>query len=238
MPGIGTLGQVGDNRPVPAGVLSGVLTAYMVLRDHPPSTGADSGSTIAVTAQTLAAYQAGSMTGEPEVPVSSGESLTELQALEGLLVDSGNDMGTLLADWDAGSTSAFVAKMDRAAASLGLRHTHITEPSGADDAVTSTPSDLVALAEAAMEISVFRQIVSLGEVTLPGAGLQYNPNFALGEGGVVGVEAGSDAATNGCYLFAAQKTVGGIRSPSTEPCSASPAHWAPPRRPSMRATPC
>jgi D-alanyl-D-alanine carboxypeptidase (penicillin-binding protein 5/6) len=203
------LGQDRDIRPVPIGVLSGVLTAYVILKDHPLSTGGNTGPTIAVTPQTMAAYRAGSAAGEPEVPVSSGESLTELDALEGLLIDSGNDMATLLADWDAGSTSAFVTKMDLSALSLGLRHTHITEPSGADDAVISTPSDLIRLAEAAMRIPVFQQVVSLGEVTLPEAGLQYNSNFVLGENGVVGIEAGSDTIANGCYLFAAQKIVSG-----------------------------
>jgi D-alanyl-D-alanine carboxypeptidase (penicillin-binding protein 5/6) len=209
VPGLGSLGQDRDTRPVPIGVLSGVLTAYVILKDHPLSTGGDTGPTIAVTSQTMAANRAGSAAGEPEVPVSSGESLTELDALEGLLIDSGNDMATLLADWDAGSTSAFVRKMELSALSLGLRHTHITEPSGADDAVTSTPTDLIRLAEAAMRIPVFQQIVSLGDVNVPEAGLQYNPNFILGENGVVGIEAGSDTIGNGCYLFAVQKMVSG-----------------------------
>jgi D-alanyl-D-alanine carboxypeptidase (penicillin-binding protein 5/6) len=209
VPSLGSLGQDRDTRPVPIGVLSGVLTAYVILKDHPLSTGGDTGPTIAVTPQTLAAYQAGSAAGEPEVPVSSGESLTELDALEGLLVDSANDMATLLADWDAESSSAFVTKMDLNALYLGLRHTRITEPSGADDAVISTPSDLIRLAEAAMRIPVFKQIVSLGEVNLPEAGLQYNPNFVVGENAVVGIEAGSDTTANGCYLFAAQKMVSG-----------------------------
>jgi D-alanyl-D-alanine carboxypeptidase (penicillin-binding protein 5/6) len=209
VPGLGSLGQDRDTRPVPIGVLSGVLTAYVILKDHPLSTGGDTGPTIAVTPQTLAAYQAGSAAGEPEVPVSSGESLTELEALEGLLIDSANDMATLLADWDAESTSAFVTKMDLNALSLGLRHIRITEPGGADDAIISTPSDLIRLAEAAMRIPVFKQIVSLGEVNLPEAGLQYNPNFVLGENAVVGIEAGSDKTANGCYLFAAQKMVSG-----------------------------
>jgi D-alanyl-D-alanine carboxypeptidase (penicillin-binding protein 5/6) len=118
-------------------------------------------------------------------------------------------MATLLADWDAGSTSAFVKRMDIAAASLDLKHTRITGPGGENDAVTSTPSDLIRLAETAMRIAVFRQIVSLGEVDLPEAGLQYNPNFVLGENGVIGIEVGSDTDANGCYLFAAQKTVSG-----------------------------
>jgi D-alanyl-D-alanine carboxypeptidase (penicillin-binding protein 5/6) len=190
-------------------VLSGVLTAYVILKEHPLSTGGDPGPTIKVTPQTLTAYRTGSAARESEVPVSSGESLTELEALEGLLIDSGNDMATLLADWDAGSTSALVKKMDHYVMSLGLRHTSITEPSGANGDMISTPSDLIRLAEAAMQIPVFRQIVSLGEINLPEAGLRYNPNFALGESGVVGIAVGSDTAANGCYLFAAQKVVSG-----------------------------
>ena len=94
-------------------------------------------------------------------------------------------------------------------AALGLRHTHITDPSGADPGTVSTPSDLIRLGEAAMRIPVFSQIVSLGETTLPLAGLRYNPNFDLGQDGIVGIAVGSDTATNGCFLFAAQKTVNG-----------------------------
>lgn len=207
--GVGSVGQDGDAGPVPIGPLSGVLTAYVVLKDHPLPTGGATGPTIAVTPPTLAAYQTGTAAGQPEVTVRAGESLTELDALEGLLIDSGNDMATLLADWDAGSSSTFVARMDLDAAALGLRHTRVTEPGGADDAVVSTPNDLIRLAEAAMRIPVFQQIVSLGEVNLPEAGLRYNPNFVLGENGVVGVMAGSDTTADGCYLFAAQRTVGG-----------------------------
>ncbi len=209
VPGLGIVGQSGGTQPVPIGPLSGVLVAYVILKDHPLGTGGATGPTLAVTPQTLASYQSGHAVGQPEVPVTAGESLTELDALEGLLVDSGNDMATLLADWDAGSTSAFVTKMDLNAVSLGLRRTRIAAPGGADDAVVSNPVDLIRLAGAAMQIPVLQQIVSLGEVTLAGAGLHYNPNFVLGEDGVVGVEAGSDSIGNGCYLFAAQKPVGG-----------------------------
>ncbi len=200
--GLGTFGHVRDTEPAPIAALVGVLTAYVILKDHPISPGGDSGPTISVTSQTLSAYQAGSAAGQPEVTVAAGETLTELNALEGLLIDSGADMATLLADWDAGSTSAFVTKMDLTALSLGLSHTHITDPSGADPGTVSTPSDLIRLGEAAMRIPVFSQIVSLGETTLPLAGLRYNPNFDLGQDGIVGIAAGSDTATNGCYLFA------------------------------------
>jgi serine-type D-Ala-D-Ala carboxypeptidase (penicillin-binding protein 5/6) len=207
--GEGGLGQVRDTEPAPIAALAGVLTAYVVLKDHPLPTGDATGPSIAVTPQTLSAFQSGSAAGEPEVTVAAGETLSELNALEGLLINSGNDMAVLLADWDAGTTSAFVAKMNLSAVSLGLSHTHITDPSGADPGTLSTPSDLIHLGEAAMRIPVFSQIVSLGQTTLPLSGIRYNANFDLGLDGIVGIAAGSDTATNGCYLFAARKTLNG-----------------------------
>ena len=138
--GVGGLGQVRDAQPAPIGGLAGVLTAYVVLKDHPLAANGSTGPSISVTPQTFSAYQAGSTAGQPEVTVAAGETLTELDALEGLLIGSGNDMATLLADWDAGSTSAFVTKMDLAALSLGLRHTRITDPSGPDPGTMSTPA--------------------------------------------------------------------------------------------------
>jgi len=139
-----------------------------------------------------------------------GETLTELQALEGLLVAQGNDIATLLADWDASSTTAFVAKMNTAAHALGLDSTTFTDPSGLDPRSVSTPADLIRLGEAAMAIPTFRQIVAAAQVTLPLAGLVYNLDFDLGRDGIVGITTGSDAAAGGCFLFAAQKNVGGM----------------------------
>jgi D-alanyl-D-alanine carboxypeptidase (penicillin-binding protein 5/6) len=73
----------------------------------------------------------------------------------------------------------------------------------------STPADLIRLGEAAMAIPTFRQMVALGQVTLPRAGLVYNLDYDLGQDDIIGLKTGSDSAANGCFLFAAQKTVGG-----------------------------
>jgi D-alanyl-D-alanine carboxypeptidase (penicillin-binding protein 5/6) len=169
----------------------------------------DDGPTIPVTEDALAAYQAGQAMQESEVPVAAGESLTELQVLEGLVVDSGADMATVLADWDAGSVSAFVAKMNAAASKLGLTSTHITDPSGVDPATTSTAEDLVRLGEASLSIPVLRQIVSLPQASVPMTTVVYNPNFDLGHDGIIGIKTASDSSAQGCYLFAAQQNIGG-----------------------------
>jgi serine-type D-Ala-D-Ala carboxypeptidase (penicillin-binding protein 5/6) len=206
--GVGPVGQVRGTQAVPVAGLAELLAAYVVLSDHRLTPGND-GPSIPVTADALAAYQAGLASQESEVPVAAGESLTELQALEGLLVDAGADMATVLADWDAGSVTAFVAKMNAAASSLGLASTHITDPSGVDPATTSTAEDLVRLGEASLSIPVLRQIVSLAQASVPMTTVVYNPNFDLGRDGIIGIKTASDSTAKGCYLFAAQQIIGG-----------------------------
>ncbi len=120
--GVGMVGQSQGTKAVPVAGLLEVLAAYVVLKDHPLAPGAD-GPAIPVTADTVSSYNLGRLSQESEVPVTAGESLTELQALEGLLVDSGADMATLLAEWDATTVSGFVAKMNTSAAALGMSST-------------------------------------------------------------------------------------------------------------------
>ena len=206
MEGVGSLGQVGTTQSVPIASITKVMTAYIVLKDHPLGPGA-TGPAIAVTADTLAAYQIGLATQQSVVKVAAGESLTELEALEGLLIPSGNDLATLLAEWDAGTTTAFIAKMNSTAVTLGLTSTHFADVSGLDSGSTSTATDLIRLGEAAMGEPTFPQIVAMGQVTLPVAGLLYNFDYDIGHDGIIGIKTGTDAAAGGCFLFEAQRTV-------------------------------
>jgi D-alanyl-D-alanine carboxypeptidase (penicillin-binding protein 5/6) len=206
--GGGSLGTAGGARPSPIAGLAQVMTAYVILKDHPLALGAN-GPGIPVTSATLSATEAEAALQQPVVPVASGESLTELQALEGMLVAQGNNLATLLASWDAGSESAFVVKMNAAARSLGLSTTTFTDPSGIDPGTVSTPQDLIRLGETAMSIPAFAEIVSMPQVTLPVAGLVYNLDSDLGSGGIEGIKFGSDLSAGGCFLFWSQQTVDG-----------------------------
>jgi D-alanyl-D-alanine carboxypeptidase (penicillin-binding protein 5/6) len=206
MEGVGSLGQVGSTHPVPIASITKVMAAYVVLKDHPLGPG-ETGPGILVTADTIAAYQTGLATQQSVVKVAAGETLTEMEALEGMLIPSGNDIATLLAEWDAGSTAAFVAKMNSTAEGLGLTSTHFADVSGLDPGSMSTAADLVRLGQAAMGEPAFAQIVSMGEVTLPVAGLLYNFDYDLGRDGIIGIKTGSDDAAGGCFLFEARQTV-------------------------------
>jgi serine-type D-Ala-D-Ala carboxypeptidase (penicillin-binding protein 5/6) len=208
LPGTGLLGTHGGGQPVPIASLAKIMTAYLVLSGHPLPAGG-SGPVITVTAADASVYASDHRQGQSVVKVIPGEKLTERQALEAMLIPSGNNIASLLARWDAGSERAFVAEMNARALSLGLRQTRYADASGADPATVSTAADQFRLTVLALQIPAFRQIVAMPQVTLPVAGLAYNVNAALGHDGIVGVKTGSSSRAGGCLAFAATRTVAG-----------------------------
>ncbi len=208
LPGVGLLGTHGGSQPVPIASLAKIMTAYLVLGDHPLPSGG-SGPAIGVTAADVAAYAGDERQGQSVVAVAAGEKLTERQALEAMLIPSGNNIASMLAGWDAGSEGAFVAKMNAEARSLGLRGTRYADASGADPATVSTASGQFRLTLRALQIPAFRQIVAMPQVTLPVAGVAYNVNAGLGHNGITGVKTGSSPQAGGCLAFSATSTAAG-----------------------------
>jgi D-alanyl-D-alanine carboxypeptidase (penicillin-binding protein 5/6) len=184
------------------------MTAYLVLVDHPLGADED-GPSIRVTDEEVNAYQAEVARSESLIKVTAGMTLTQRQALQAVLLPSANNIARVLATWDAGSTSAFVEKMNATAASLGMSQTHYTDPAGYDPGSVSTAVDQVILARKAMALPAFAGIVAQTKATIPGNGTVRNTNTLLGQNGVVGVKTGSTDQALGCLVFAAQVTVGG-----------------------------
>lgn len=206
--GVGLIGSHGSGQPTPIASIAKVMTAYVVLHDHPLHGGA-AGPQITVTPADAAAFAADRDTGQSVVPVQPGERLTERQALEGLLLPSGNNIASTLARWDAGSEGAFVARMNATARAMGLTHTHYTDASGVASGTVSTAGDLVHIAMRAMAVPVFAHIVAMPEVNLPVAGRQFNKDALLGRDGIVGIKTGTTSEAGGCFLFAAHERLGG-----------------------------
>jgi serine-type D-Ala-D-Ala carboxypeptidase (penicillin-binding protein 5/6) len=210
--GVGILAAHGGTTPRPIASLAKIMTAYVVLRDHPLRAG-QPGPQLTVTAADVAAYRRDEQEGQSVVKVVAGEKLTEWQALAALLIPSGNNIADVLAAWDAGSPAAFAAAMNEQARSLGLHGTHYADPSGAGPATVSTAAGQFRLTVHALQSPVFRQIVAMPQVSLPAVGLAYNINSGLGHLGIDGVKTGSTPEAGGCLVFSATQTVGG--SPAT-----------------------
>jgi D-alanyl-D-alanine carboxypeptidase (penicillin-binding protein 5/6) len=196
---------------VPIASLAKVMTAYVVLHDHPLSSGS-SGPQIIVEPSEAAAYPGEVRAGESVVPVQAGEVLTERQALEALLLPSADNVAWILARWDAGSLGAFVDRMNRAARRLGMTSTNYTDPSGLAASTTSSAADQVRLGIAAIGQPALAEIASRSSAVIPVAGSVDNLNRLLGEDGIVGLKTGSTSAAGGCVLLAARSEAGQRRS--------------------------
>src|SRR5437762_6975859 len=200
-----------------------VMTAYVVLRDHPLEVGQD-GPTITLTDADVADTDRRAGRDESVVPVASGERLTERQALQALLLPSANNIAAVLARWDAGSVDRFVARMNGTARSLGMTRTRYTDPSGYDDATVSTAADQMRIVDRSMRLPVFASVVATPSVTLPVAGTVHNTNTLLGYDGFVGVKTGSDDAAGGCFAFRAVRWIDGKRTTITGVVLGQPGH--------------
>jgi len=203
-----------NQHAAPIASLAKVMTAYLVLRDHPLRLGQE-GPTITLTGADVFDTQRRRGQDESVVSVAAGEQLTELQALQALLLPSANNIAAVLARWDAGSLDRFVARMNAAARSLGMTHTRYTDPSGYDDATVSSAADQLRIVDRAMRNAVFASLVATPTATLPVAGTVRNTDTLLGHDGFVGVKTGSDAAAGGCFAFRVVRRIDGKRTTIT-----------------------
>jgi D-alanyl-D-alanine carboxypeptidase (penicillin-binding protein 5/6) len=207
--------QAGPNQHVaPIASVAKVMTAYLVLRDHPLRLGED-GPSITLTAADVADTDRRRRQDESIVPIAAGERLTERQALQALLLPSANNVAAVLARWDAGSETAFVDRMNATARTLGMARTRYTDPSGYDVGTVSTAADQVRVVVQAMRSAVFAEIVATPSATLPVAGTVRNVDSLLGHDGFVGVKTGSMDASGGCFAFRAIRSIGGRRTAIT-----------------------
>ncbi|MFJ8793056.1 D-alanyl-D-alanine carboxypeptidase [Streptomyces sp. NPDC102462] len=202
--GIGSFGSSGEQKPVPIASVAKVMTAYLILRDHPLKGGDGPKIPVDQTAQDQATAD-----GESTVEVRAGDTITEREALEGVLIASANNVARLLARWDAGSEKAFVAKMNAAAKDLGMTHTTYTDPSGLEKTTVSTAVDQVKLAKAAMQDATFREVARMMEYTDYKGTKHSNWNRLVGYNGVIGIKTGTTTAAGGNLVFAATREVGG-----------------------------
>jgi D-alanyl-D-alanine carboxypeptidase (penicillin-binding protein 5/6) len=90
-----------------------------------------------------------------------------------------------------------------------MANTRYTDPAGWDAGTVSTADDQIRLAELALTIPAFAQIVATPQGKVPMAGLVHNRNSLLGTDGIDGVKTGSMDSAGGNLVFTAATTVDG-----------------------------
>lgn len=188
---------------VPMASTTKVMTALVVLGVGNPS------DQIVVSGN--AAYTDGST-----AELAEGDVLTMEQLLYAMMLPSGNDAATALAEhYGGGDIGAFVSLMNSKASELGMSSTHFSSPSGlSDDDNYTTAFDYLKLVKSAMSNDLFRQVVAATEYTYHSTARDYDVTVYTTDEllwsyeGALGVKTGFTDAAGYCFIGAASR--GGV----------------------------
>jgi hypothetical protein len=164
---------------------------------------------ITITPLDMAEYNFELHHDESSVPIHLGETLSERQLLEALLIVSANDAAFALAVWDAGTVRDFVVKMNSLAASLNMTGTSYADASGYDTHTVSTAADVLRASAAGMAIPSFAEIVAKPTLTVPSVGSLHTLVPEVGVNGVIGIKSGYTSKAGACMVLAANRIVSG-----------------------------
>lgn len=184
-----------SNAKVPTASLTKLMTAALILEENHPDN--------QVTVSGNAASTLGST-----MNLRSGEVITVRDLLYGLLINSANDAAVALAEFNAGSESEFVAKMNDKAKRLGMESTNYANATGLDSSIGhSSARDLALLSSHLAKDPNVRAIVKLQSAEIAGHGLE-NTNDILGELGIKGMKTGKTPAAGECLVTLAESPSG------------------------------
>lgn len=107
--------------------------------------------------------------------LAEGEKMSLKNLLYGLMLSSGNDAATAIAESVGGSEKKFVRLMNKKAKEMGLKNTHFDNPHGlSSDEHYTTAYELALIAREALKNQLFANIVSTKKQTIPWEGHTYS----------------------------------------------------------------
>ena len=185
----------------PIASLTKMMTALLTVQSAPPS------------APVLVTRQAVDANGSKVGVLPLGRRVRLESMLYGLMLPSGNDAATALAQYISGSAGGFVGRMNAEAAKLGMSCTRYASPSGyVDQGNYSCPADLAVLAHVDLEqpriASVVRTYTAVLPFPIKGGKLYLynnNPLLIYHYPGATGLKTGWTIAAGRCLVATAKR---------------------------------
>lgn len=149
-------------------------------------------------------------TGGSRLGLKTGDKITVLDLLYGLMLRSGNDAAVALAEYAGGDINGFAELMNAKTLELGLTNTHFETPHGLDsNEHYTTAYELALLSNYALNNPTFAKIVGTKNYTITINGSPKdlsNTNELLGNmEGVYGIKTGFTNGANRCLVTACKK---------------------------------
>lgn len=156
-------------------------------------------------------YKAASTEGS-SMYLNSGEKIKMESLIYGLMLNSGNDAATAIAENISGSVEDFAKLMNKKAQTIGMKNSSFSNPHGLDNAEHySTAYDMALLTKYAMKNESFKKIVSTKRKNVELNGVE-NSRFLTNHNKLlsmyehcIGVKTGFTKSCGRCLVSAAEK---------------------------------
>lgn len=195
----------GTTDAVPMASIAKVITALVVLDAKPITDG--SGPTITLTTADYQSYLDYTNQFSRSLAVFQGETWTEHEMLQAVLLGSSNNHADSLARWAFGSVEAYTEAANEWLAGNGFSDTRVVDATGLDAASAGTGADLARLAGTAATDPVVSDIIANPAAALAGRGIDNRTEFMADEG-VIGLSNSYTDAAGLCLLFTAHVVSG------------------------------
>lgn len=186
---------------VPIASTTKLITALAILEKRPLRQG-EQGEVVRFTEGDVAIYQRVIAQDGAGVPVAPGQTMTELQALQAMLLASANNIAITLVSWAFGSEQAYNAYANEMVHKMGCDHTHITGSSGLEADTVSSAADMTRVAARAVSSPVLADIMALQSVEIPGFGAIYNSSHITGlDPAIHPLKVGLTDEAGACFVY-------------------------------------
>ncbi len=198
----------GSTTPVPMAAATKLITALVVL-DAKPVGAADSGPTISATNEDFQSFVNYQAAGVRAVRVLAGDSWSEREALQAMVVASSNNHAEMLARWAFGSIDAYLVAAKSWLAAHDLTGVTVADTTGLDPASVGTGSDLARLAALVRADPLLAELTNAPrDTSLHGAPVENTIGYRASSGVVTLSRSYTDEA-GVCVVFAYPVEVGG-----------------------------
>jgi D-alanyl-D-alanine carboxypeptidase (penicillin-binding protein 5/6) len=183
-----------------------IITALVVLDAKPLAIGEPGPAYSLVTAD-YQDYLDYTSAGARTVIVFPGESWTERELLQAMILGSSNNHADTLARWAFGSVEGYVTAANAWLAENGMSSTRVADANGLLDASAGTGADLARIAGLAATDPVIADIIAKPASALVNQRGVSNTTAYLPELGITGISRSYTDAGGVCFLFTAAVTV-------------------------------
>lgn len=189
--------------PRPIASLTKVVTALVVLHEHPIEAGTD-GATITLTAADSRLVSRYAAINGTTAPAPIGGTITQRAVIELMMVHSANNYAETLAVWAFGSVDAYLTAARGWLDEQGLTGISVADTTGFSPENRASPRSLLRLARVATDDPVLAEAAALPRATVPGIGSFENRNLIIGVDGVSGLKTGTLRSSGSSLLFSAE----------------------------------